>query len=164
MSRSPLAPASHPHYQSSSDPPISLCNSTTMSLPLAQLFCGMPPQIIPSLAPSINQPITDSNFILPLLQPTNQSQQDTAAHQPPPGSLSHLSSPLQHRANCLQAIHKTIQQINKHLKKASTDRHYKSLSFNCKMTLSHCATCLLPGWNNLQQRYCPQKLRYQSSD
>ena len=62
-----------------------------MSLPLAQLFCGKPPQIIPSDAPSFNQPITDGTFDFPVVQPTNQSKQDAAAHPQPPGSSSLLS-------------------------------------------------------------------------
>ena len=113
MSLNLLAPAFLP--QSSSDPPIPLCNSTTMSLPLAQLFCGLPPQIIPPHAPSINQHITDRTLLLPLLPPTNQSWPDAAAHQQTAGSSDLLSSPFQHQANCLQAIHKTIQQFNQHL-------------------------------------------------
>ena len=111
MSLNPLAPAFLPHYHSSSDPLIPLCNSTTMSLPLAHLICGIPPQTILSHAPSINQHITDGTFLLPLLQPPNLSKPVTAAHQPTPGSSTLLSSPLQHQANCLQAIHKTIQQL-----------------------------------------------------
>ena len=122
MPLNPLAPAFHPHYQSSSDPPISFCNSTTMSLPLAQSICGMPPQTIPSHAPSINQHITDGTFLLPLLQPTNQSKPEAAAHQPTLGSSAFLSSPLQHQANCLQAFHKTVQQFNQHLKAEHLDR------------------------------------------
>ena len=116
MSLNPVAPAILPHYQSSSDPPISLCNSTTTSLPLARKPCKIPPQIIPFHAPSNNQPITEGTFILSLIQPRNQSKQNTAAHQPPPGSSSLLPSPLQHQANCLQAMHKPIQQFNQHLK------------------------------------------------
>ena len=122
MSLNPLPPAFLPHYQSSSDPPISLCNSTTMSLPLAQLICGKPPQTIPSQVPSINQHITDGPFLFPLLRPTNQSTPDAAAHQPTPGSSTFLSSPLQHQANCLQAIHKSIQQLNQHLKAEHLNR------------------------------------------
>ena len=122
MSLNPLAPAFLPHFQSSSDPPIPLGNSTTMSLPLAQIFCGMPVQIIPSHAPSINQHITDGTLLLPLLQSTNQSKPDAAAHQSTSGSSALLSSPLQHQANCLQAIHKTIQQFNQHLKAEHLDR------------------------------------------
>ena len=117
-----LAPAFLPHSQSSSDQPISVCNSTTLNLPLAQLFCGMPPQIIPSHAPSINQHVTDGTFLLLLLQPTNQSKLDAAAHQPSAGSSTLLSSPLRHQANCLQAIHKTIQQFNRYLKAENVDR------------------------------------------
>ena len=85
MSLNPLAPAFLPHYQSSSDPPFPLCDSTPMSLPLAQIFCRMPPQIIPSHAPPINQPITAGTFILPLIQETNPSKPHAAAHQPSPG-------------------------------------------------------------------------------
>ena len=82
MSLNPLAPAFLPSYQSSSNPPISLCNSTTMGLPLAQLLCGMPPQ----LAPPINQYNSDNTLLLPHLQQTDQSKPDAAAHQPMPGS------------------------------------------------------------------------------
>ena len=122
MSLNPLAPAFLPHHQSSSNPSIPLGNSTTMSLPLVQLFCGMPPQIIPSHAPSINQHTTDGTLHLPLLQSTNQSRPDAAANQPTSASSALLSSPLQHQANCLQAIHKTIQQFNQHLKAEHLDR------------------------------------------
>ena len=37
MSFKPLAPTFVPHYQLPSDPPISLCNSNTMRLPLAEI-------------------------------------------------------------------------------------------------------------------------------
>ena len=132
MSLNPLAPAFFPHYQSSSDPPISLCNSTAMRLPLAQIFCGTPSQIIPSHAPSINQQITDGTLLLFLLQPTNQSKPDTATHQPAPGSLVPLFSPLQYQANCLQAIHKTNQHFNQHLKAEHLDR--QTLKTQCPLT------------------------------
>ena len=122
MSLNPLAPAFLPQYQSSSDSPISLCNSTAMSLPLAQFLCGMPSQIVPSHAPSINQHITDGTFLLPLLQLTNQTKPDAAVHQPTPGSSAFLPSSLQHQANCLQAIQKTIQQFNQHLKEEHLER------------------------------------------
>ena len=78
----------------------------------------MPPQIIRS----INQHITDGTLFLPFLQPTNQSKPDAAPHQPTPGSSTFLSSPLQHQANCLQAIHKTIQRFNQQLKAEHIDR------------------------------------------
>ena len=90
--------------------------------PLAQLFCGMLPPNIPSHAPSVSQIITDGTFILPFIQPTNQSQQDAAAHQPLLGSSFLLSSSLRHQANCLQAFHKTIQQFNQHFKAEHLDR------------------------------------------
>ena len=93
-----------------------------MSLPLAQVICRMPPQITPSHATSIDQHITDGTFLLFSLQPTNQSKPNAAAHQPTPESSALLSSPLQHQANCLQAIHKTIQQFNQHLKAEHLDR------------------------------------------
>ena len=118
MSLNPLASAFLPHYQSSSDPPIALCNSTTMSLPLAQLFCGKPSQNIPAHALSLNQHITDGAF----LQPTNQSKPDATFHQPTLRSSALLSSPLQNQANSLQANHKTIQQFNQHLKAEHLDR------------------------------------------
>ena len=93
-----------------------------MSLTLVQLFCGTPPQIIPSHAPSIIQHALDGTLLLPLPQPTNRSKPNAAAHQPPPEPSALLSSPLQHQANCLQAIHKTIQQFNQHLKAQNLDR------------------------------------------
>ena len=127
MSPKPLAPAFLPHYQSSSDPPIFLCHSNTMSLPLAQLLCGMPPQTILSHAPSFKQHITDGTFRLLLLQPTNQSKSNAAVHQPTSGSSALLPTTLQHQANCLQAIHKTIQQFNQHLKEEYLDRQTSQL-------------------------------------
>ena len=91
MSLNPLAPAFLPRHQSSSDPPLPLCNSHTMNLPLAQLICGMPPPITPSHAPSINQHIADNT----LLQPMNQYTKDAAAHKPTPLLLVlHLILPL----------------------------------------------------------------------
>ena len=93
-----------------------------MSFPLAQLFCGMPPPIIPSHAHPVNQPITDGTFILLLIQPTNQFKQGATAHQPPPGSSSLLPSPPQHQTKCLKAIHKNIQQFNQHSKAEHLDR------------------------------------------
>ena len=129
MSLNLLAPDFLPEYQSSSDPPISLCNSTTMSLLLAQLICGKPPQTIPSHAPSINQHITDGTFLLPLLQPTSKSKSDAAVHQPTPGSSALLPSPPKHQAKYLQAINKTIKQFNQHLKAQQLDRQTLQLIF-----------------------------------
>ena len=125
MSLNPLAPAFLP--QSSSDPPPSWCNSNTMNLPLAQLVCGMPPQITPSHIPSSNQQITDNTLLLPLLQPINQYTTDAAAHKPTPGSSAHLPSSLHHQTKCLQAINNSIQQINQHLKADKLDRQILQL-------------------------------------
>ena len=122
MSLNPLAPAFLPQFQSSCDPAISLGNSTTMSFPLAQVFCGMPPQIIPPHAHSINQHITDGTFLLPSLQLTSQSKPNAAVHQSTPEFSALLPSPLLYQANCLQAIHETIQQLNKQLKAKNLDR------------------------------------------
>ena len=124
MSLNPLAPAFLPHHQSSSDPPLSLCNSNTMNLPLAQLICGMPPQIDPSHAPSINQHIVDNTL---LLQPINQHTMDAAAHKSTPGSSTHLPSALHHQTKCLQAINNSIQQFNQHLKADKLDREILQL-------------------------------------
>ena len=93
-----------------------------MSFPSAQLFCGMPPHIIPPHAPAINQHITDGTFLLPSLQLTSQSQPNAAVHQSTPEFSALLSSPLLYQANCLQAIHKTIQQLNQQLKAENLDR------------------------------------------
>ena len=63
-----------------------------MNLPLARIICGMPPQIIPSQASYINQRIADNTLLLPLLQQTNQSRPDAAAHQSTPGPSASLPS------------------------------------------------------------------------
>ena len=122
MSLNPLAPAFLPQFQSSCEPAISLGNSTTMSFPLAQLFCGMPQQDIPPHASSINQHITDGMFLLPSLQLTNQSKPNATVHQSTLEFSALLSSPLLHQANCLQANNKTIQQLSQPLKAENVDR------------------------------------------
>ena len=127
MSLNSLAPAFLPRHQSSSDPPLSLCNSNTMNLPLAQLICGMPPQITPSHAPSINQPIADNTLLLPFLQPINQYTKNAAAHKTTPGSSTHWPSSLHHQMKCLQAINNSIQQFNQHLKSEKLDRQILQL-------------------------------------
>ena len=127
MSLNPLAPAFLPRHQSSSDPPLSLCNSNTMNLPLAQLICGMPPQITPSHAPSINQHIADNTLLLPLLQPINQYTRDAAAHKLTPRLSTHLPPSLQHQTKCLQAINNSIQQFHQHLKAEKLDRQILQL-------------------------------------
>ena len=82
----------------------------------------MPSQTIPSLAPSIHPHLTDNTLPLPPLKPTNQSKTDAAVHQ----LISRVSAPLpsspQHQANCLHAIHKTIQQFSQHFKEEHLDR------------------------------------------
>ena len=93
-----------------------------MSLPLAQIFCGKPTSITPSHSPSIRQPITDGTFIFPLIQPKHPSEQDAETLQRPHGSSSALLFSLQHQAQILQAIHKTIQQFHQHLKGEQLDR------------------------------------------
>ena len=127
MSLNPLAPAFLPHPQSSSNPPLSLCNSNTINFPLAQLICGMPPQITPSHAPSINQHIADNTLLLPLLQPINQYTNDAAAHKSTPGSSTPLPSSLHHQMKCLQAVNNSIQQFNQHLKAEKLDRQILQL-------------------------------------
>ena len=82
----------------------------------------MPAQITASHVPFNNQHITDGPFLFPSLQPTNQCKPNAAPHQPNPDSSVLLSPPLQHRAKCLQSIHKTIQQFNQYLKAEHLDR------------------------------------------
>ena len=128
MSLNPLAPATLPDYQLRSHPPISLCNSTAISLPLAQIFCRMPPLITPSHALFLRQPIIDDTFIHSLIQPENTTKQYTEPLQPPLGLSSLLPSHLQHQAQCVQAIHKTMQQFHQHLKAEQLDRKTSELS------------------------------------
>ena len=122
MSLSPLASAFLPHYQLTSDPSISLCNSNAMNLSLAQIFCGMPPLITHSHASPLRQPITDDTSILDLIQPKIPSKQGAERFQPLPGSSSLLLSPLRHQEQKLQAIHKNIQQFHQHLKAEQLDQ------------------------------------------
>ena len=93
-----------------------------MSFSLAQLFCGMPPQFVPPHAPSIHQHITDGTFLLLSLQLTSQSKPNAAVHQSTPEFSALLSSHLLYQADCLQAIHKTVQQLNQQLKAENLDR------------------------------------------
>ena len=93
-----------------------------MSFPLAQLICGMPTQTIPPYAPSINQHIIDGTLLLPSLQLTSHPKPNAAINQSTPEFPVLLSSPLLHQANCLQAIHKTIQQLNQQLKAENLER------------------------------------------
>ena len=98
-----------------------------MNLPLAHLICGMPPQITPSHAPSINQHIADTTLLLPLLQPINQYTKDATAHKPTPGSSTHPPSSLHHQMKCLQAINNSIHQFNQRLKAEKLDRQILQL-------------------------------------
>ena len=98
-----------------------------MNLPLAQLICGMPPQIIPSHAPFINQHIADNTLLLSHLQPMNQSTRDAAAHKLTPRLSTHLPQSLQHQTKCLQAINNSIQQFHQHLKAEKLDRQILKL-------------------------------------
>ena len=118
MPLNPLAPAFLPHHQSSSGPPLSLRHSDTMNLPLAQLMCGLPPQPISLLDPSIPQQTIDST----LLQPTNQSPADATTRNPICGSSAPLSFSSQYQSNCLQAINRTIKQLSQHLMAEQLDR------------------------------------------
>ena len=150
MSLNPLAPAFLPHYQFPSDPPISLCNSTAMSLPLARIFCRLPPSITPSPAPPLRQPVPDGTFILPLIQPKNTSKQDAENLQPPPGSSSLLPSNLQLQAQCVQAIHKTIQKFHQKLKAEQLDR--KTLqTIVLQLQNDFALIAFRFGWNNSHQ-------------
>ena len=93
-----------------------------MGLPLAQIFCGKPPSIAPSHALPFGQPTTDDSFILRLIQPRNPPRRNAEAPQARPGTSSDWSLPLQHQAQCLQAIQKTIRQFDQHLKTEQQDR------------------------------------------
>ena len=98
-----------------------------MNLPLAQLICGMPPQIIPSHAPSVNQHIADNTLLLSHLQPMNQSTTDAEAHKLTPRLSTHLPPSLQHQTKCLQAINNSIQQFHQHLKAEKLERQILQL-------------------------------------
>ena len=56
------------------------------------------------------------------LQRTSHSKPNAAVYQSTPEFSALLSSPLLHHANCFQAFHKTIQQLNQQLKAENLDR------------------------------------------
>ena len=85
---------------------------------MAELFRAMSPQIFPSHAPPIRQPVTDGILILSLIQLKNLAKQDAETLPLPPGSSS-----LQHQAQCLQVIHQTNKQFHQHLKAEQLDRN-----------------------------------------
>ena len=95
-----------------------------MSLPLAQMICGLPSPINPSHASTLRQSITDDTFILNLIQQKNPPKHDAETLQIPPGSSSR-----QHQAQYLQAIHGTIQQFHQRLKAEKLDRKTLQLIF-----------------------------------
>ena len=94
MPLNPLAPAFFLHNQLPSDPPITLRRPTTMNLPLAQIYCGMPFPFVPPSTLHIPQPINDGTD-LPFTLQKDPSIVDPESVQPPPGpsTLSLVSSP-----------------------------------------------------------------------
>ena len=102
-----LAPAFFLHSQLPSDPPFTLRRPTTMNLPLAQIFCGMPSPFVPppTLHIHVPQPINDGSD-LPFTLQKNPSIQDPESVQPLPGPSTLFPSSLHPQAQCLQAIQK----------------------------------------------------------
>ena len=139
-----LTPVFLPHYQSFSNPPISLCNSTSKRLLLAQLFCGMPPQSSPHV-PSINQHITDGTFYcLCSSRQISLSRMEQLINQLLDPQL--FCRPFSNFRRIVSRLFTkpSNSSTNNWRHNISTDRHYNSLSFNCKMTLPYCATCSSP--------------------
>ena len=91
-----LAPAFFLHNQLPSDPPLTLRSPTTMNLPLAQIFCGMPSPFVPppTLHIYVPQPINDGTD-LPFTLQKKPCKEDPESVQPLPGpsTLSLVSSP-----------------------------------------------------------------------
>ena len=90
MSLSHLAPAFFPHYQPYSDPPISLCNSITMTLTLAQIILinGAIFVLNRFSDPPVLKPHTQTSFLSPFHK----------AHQSYLLSLSGMSYRVTHNA------------------------------------------------------------------
>ena len=121
MPLNPLAPAFFLHNQLPSDPPITLRRPTTMNLPLAQIFCGMPSPFVPPLTLHIPQPINDGTD-LPFTLQKNPSKGDPESVQPLPGPSTLFPSSLHPQAQCLRAIQKRMKQLQQQLKAAHLDR------------------------------------------
>ena len=141
MTLNALAPAFFLHNQLPSDPPITLRRPTTMNLPLAQIFCGMPSPFVPPLTLHIPQPINDGTDLLFALQ-KNPSKEDPESVQPLPGPSTLFPSSLHPLAQCLHAIQKRMKQLQQQLKAAHLDRKTCNLLlFNFRMTSQCCVFC-----------------------
>ena len=157
MSLNPLAPVFLPHYQPSSDPLISQCSSATMSLPLAQLFCGMPPQIMLFDAPSINQlNITGGTFMLAFTQPKKKHLTGHSSSSTTPRIFISFVFTSRTSGELSTSYSKDYPTVQPSLE-ARTPRP-RDMTIRCPLTAKRfCLTALLgflPGLNNLQQRYC----------
>ena len=116
-----LAPAFFFHNQLPSDPPITLRRPTTMNLPRAQIYCGMPSPFVPPSTLHIPQPINDGTD-LPFTLQKDPSIVDPDSVQPLPGPSTLFPSSLHPQAQCLHAIQKRIKQLQHQLKAAHLDR------------------------------------------
>ena len=142
LSLNPLAQAFLVSYQFPSNPLISLCNSTTMSLPFAQTFCGKPPSANSSHAPPITR------LIAGLLHAPRFSSRITHLSR-----MQKLFNPLldlhlfcSHPSNIGRNVYRRFARpfncsTNTWRQNNSTGGHYKFLSFKFRMTLLYCATC-----------------------
>ena len=142
MPPNPFAPTLLLHWQFPSDPPISLCNSTAMSLPSARTFCGTPPLITPSHDLAITQPATDGSFILLLTPRTSYLSRIQKL-------FNHLRD-LHLFCSCLSNIMRNVCRRSTRPFNRSTKTwrqsnliggHYRLSSFNFRMTLNCCAFC-----------------------
>ena len=137
MPLTPLAPACFPLYQLPSNPPNSLCNSTTMLFLFARLIGGMTSSFAPPPVVQVAPPIA----ILPLIPHNNLSSHDPESIHLLLGTSSPLPSSSHHQGQSKHAIHYIIKQLHHHMK---TERPYwKTLQFiahNFRMTSPYCVT------------------------
>ena len=100
---------------------ITLRRPSTMNLPLAQIFCGMPSPFVPPPTLHIRQPINDGTD-LPFTLQKNPSIEDPESVQPFPGPSTLFPSSLHPQAQCVHAIQKRIKQLHHQLNPAHLDR------------------------------------------
>ena len=141
MPLNPLAPVFLLHDQLLSDSPITLNHPSTMNLPLAQIFCGMPSPFVLPPTLYIPQPLHDG-VNLPFISQKNPSKQDPESTQLLPEPSTLFLSPLHFQIQCLHAIQKSIKQVLQHLMAKHLDRKPLQI-FAIKFRNDFAALCYL---------------------
>ena len=142
MSLKPIAPAFFPHCQSSSDAPLLLCNSITMSLPWLNTFKEFLHKSSHLLLLLITNPLlTASSSSLFSSGKIHLSRMQQFINH-----LLDLSPICPHLSNIKRTVYMLFTRpynssTNTWRQNTSTERHYNVLSFNRRVTSHYCAIC-----------------------